>query len=56
VAGITTGEHGAYSIAMSGGYEDDVDLGYALFVIAYSVRAPGLICSAVHILALVAVI
>ena len=27
VAGIHRGEDGAYSIALSGGYEDDVDLG-----------------------------
>lgn len=27
VAGIHGGEDGAYSIALSGGYEDDVDLG-----------------------------
>ncbi|EJD47650.1 hypothetical protein AURDEDRAFT_183834 [Auricularia subglabra TFB-10046 SS5] len=29
VAGICAGPQGAYSIALSGGYEDDVDLGYA---------------------------
>ncbi|EJD55145.1 hypothetical protein AURDEDRAFT_50127 [Auricularia subglabra TFB-10046 SS5] len=29
VAGISAGPKGAYSIALSGGYEDDVDLGYA---------------------------
>ena len=30
VGGISGGPQGAYSIALSGGYEDDVDLGYAL--------------------------
>ena len=30
VAGIAVGPKGAYSIALSGGYEDDVDLGVAL--------------------------
>lgn len=30
VAGICGGPDGAYSIALSGGYEDDIDLGYAL--------------------------
>jgi E3 ubiquitin-protein ligase UHRF1 len=30
VAGISGSSHGAYSIALSGGYADDVDLGYAL--------------------------
>jgi E3 ubiquitin-protein ligase UHRF1 len=30
VGGITVGKHGAFSVALSGGYEDDVDLGYAL--------------------------
>ncbi|EEB96839.1 hypothetical protein MPER_03950, partial [Moniliophthora perniciosa FA553] len=29
VAGIAGGPEGAYSVALSGGYEDDVDLGYA---------------------------
>ncbi|KAG9222839.1 hypothetical protein PLEOSDRAFT_1101745 [Pleurotus ostreatus PC15] len=29
VAGICGGPDGAYSIALSGGYEDDIDLGYA---------------------------
>ncbi|KAF8626539.1 hypothetical protein AX15_004842 [Amanita polypyramis BW_CC] len=29
VAGISGGTKGAYSVALSGGYEDDVDLGYA---------------------------
>ncbi|KAH7915788.1 PUA-like domain-containing protein [Hygrophoropsis aurantiaca] len=29
VAGIAPGEHGAFSIALSGGYDDDVDDGYA---------------------------
>ncbi|KLO20282.1 hypothetical protein SCHPADRAFT_918368 [Schizopora paradoxa] len=29
VAGITAGPQGAYSVALSGGYDDDVDLGYA---------------------------
>ncbi|KII94336.1 hypothetical protein PLICRDRAFT_424512 [Plicaturopsis crispa FD-325 SS-3] len=29
VAGISGGDQGAYSIALSGGYEDDVDMGYA---------------------------
>ncbi|KAG7099245.1 hypothetical protein E1B28_001108 [Marasmius oreades] len=29
VAGISGGPKGAYSVALSGGYEDDVDLGYA---------------------------
>lgn len=32
VAGISSGPQGAYSVALSGGYEDDVDLGYALWV------------------------
>ena len=27
---ISGGHDGAYSVALSGGYEDDVDLGYAL--------------------------
>ncbi|CAL1695903.1 unnamed protein product [Somion occarium] len=27
VAGISSGPHGAYSVALSGGYEDDVDVG-----------------------------
>ncbi|CAK5280539.1 unnamed protein product [Mycena citricolor] len=30
VAGISGGHQGAYSVALSGGYEDDVDCGYAL--------------------------
>lgn len=30
VGGISGGPRGAYSVAISGGYEDDVDLGYAL--------------------------
>lgn len=30
VAGISGGPEGAYSVALSGGYDDDVDLGYAL--------------------------
>jgi len=30
VGGISGGKKGAYSVALSGGYEDDVDLGYAL--------------------------
>lgn len=30
VAGISGGPNGAHSVALSGGYEDDVDLGYAL--------------------------
>ncbi|KAF8640478.1 hypothetical protein AX17_000141 [Amanita inopinata Kibby_2008] len=29
VAGIAGGKEGAYSVAISGGYDDDVDLGYA---------------------------
>ncbi|KAF8912693.1 PUA-like domain-containing protein, partial [Gymnopilus junonius] len=29
VGGISGGSQGAYSVALSGGYEDDVDLGYA---------------------------
>ncbi|KAK7463605.1 UHRF1-like protein [Stygiomarasmius scandens] len=29
VGGISGGKKGAYSVALSGGYEDDVDLGYA---------------------------
>ncbi|KAF9270246.1 hypothetical protein L218DRAFT_23267 [Marasmius fiardii PR-910] len=29
VAGISGGPKGAYSVALSGGYEDDIDLGYA---------------------------
>ncbi|PFH54505.1 hypothetical protein AMATHDRAFT_52121 [Amanita thiersii Skay4041] len=29
VAGISGGNNGAYSVALSGGYDDDVDLGYA---------------------------
>jgi E3 ubiquitin-protein ligase UHRF1 len=33
VAGITAGPQGAYSVAMSGGYDDDVDEGYALSVL-----------------------
>jgi hypothetical protein len=33
VGGITVGKHGAFSVALSGGYEDDVDLGYALLVL-----------------------
>ena len=33
VAGISgDSKKGAYSVALSGGYDDDVDLGYALFV------------------------
>jgi len=30
VSGIAPGPDGAYSIALSGGYDDDVDEGYAL--------------------------
>ena len=30
VAGITCGPQGAFSVALSGGYDDDVDLGYGL--------------------------
>ncbi|KAI3622599.1 uhrf1 protein [Moniliophthora roreri] len=33
VAGIAGGPEGAYSVALSGGYEDDVDLGYAFFAL-----------------------
>ncbi|KZW02419.1 SRA-YDG protein, partial [Exidia glandulosa HHB12029] len=29
VAGISAGSQGAFSVALSGGYEDDVDLGHA---------------------------
>ncbi|TFK77070.1 hypothetical protein BDN72DRAFT_25255 [Pluteus cervinus] len=29
VGGIAVGPHGAYSVALSGGYDDDVDVGYA---------------------------
>ncbi|KIK95244.1 hypothetical protein PAXRUDRAFT_398876 [Paxillus rubicundulus Ve08.2h10] len=29
VGGISPGPHGAYSVALSGGYDDDVDAGYA---------------------------
>jgi E3 ubiquitin-protein ligase UHRF1 len=33
VAGISgSPTEGAYSVALSGGYDDDVDLGYALYV------------------------
>lgn len=32
VAGIAPGRDGAYSVCLSGGYEDDVDEGYALSV------------------------
>jgi E3 ubiquitin-protein ligase UHRF1 len=32
VAGISgDAKEGAYSVALSGGYDDDVDLGYALY-------------------------
>lgn len=30
VGGISGGKDGAHSVALSGGYDDDVDLGYAL--------------------------
>ncbi len=30
VGGISASKDGAYSVALSGGYDDDVDLGYAL--------------------------
>lgn len=30
VGGISGGSQGAYSVALSGGYDDDIDLGYAL--------------------------
>ena len=33
VAGIAPGKDGAYSVCLSGGYEDDVDEGYALSVL-----------------------
>ena len=33
VGGIHGGTEGAYSVALSGGYEDDVDLGYGLYVL-----------------------
>ncbi len=32
VAGISPGPDGCYSVALSGGYEDDVDVGEALYV------------------------
>ena len=32
VAGISGGPDGCYSVALSGGYEDDVDLGEGLYV------------------------
>lgn len=32
VGGISGNSQGAYSVALSGGYDDDVDLGYALWV------------------------
>lgn len=32
VAGIAPGPKGAYSVALSGGYEDDIDEGEALYV------------------------
>lgn len=38
VAGISGGAEGAYSIALSGGYDDDVDLGYALCVLVLGSR------------------
>lgn len=31
VGGISGGPQGAFSVALSGGYDDDVDLGYALY-------------------------
>ena len=34
VAGIAPGPDGCYSVALSGGYEDDVDLGEALYVLS----------------------
>ena len=34
VAGIAPGKDGAYSVCLSGGYEDDVDEGYALSVLS----------------------
>jgi hypothetical protein len=36
VGGISGGKDGAYSVALSGGYDDDVDLGYALCVLFLS--------------------
>ena len=36
VGGISGGKDGAYSVALSGGYDDDVDLGYALCVLLLS--------------------
>jgi hypothetical protein len=35
VAGISGNKDGAFSIALSGGYEDDVDLGEALYAVSY---------------------
>lgn len=35
VGGISGGPKGAYSVALSGGYDDDVDLGYALYAFAF---------------------
>ena len=37
VAGIAPGPKGAYSVALSGGYEDDIDEGEALYVPAFSI-------------------
>lgn len=40
VAGISgSSTDGAYSVALSGGYDDDVDLGYALCVAAYFINS-----------------
>lgn len=36
MGGISGGKDGAYSVALSGGYDDDVDLGYALCVLFLS--------------------
>ncbi len=35
VGGISGGPKGAHSVALSGGYDDDVDLGYALYAFPF---------------------
>lgn len=37
VAGIAPGPEGCYSVALSGGYEDDVDVGDGLYVVSWFV-------------------
>ncbi|KAJ7225482.1 PUA-like domain-containing protein [Mycena pura] len=44
VAGISGGDKGAYSVALSGGYPDDIDEGYALYVHILALHTQDRVC------------